>query len=146
MCVHAEKSFKTAYGTLLATAAISNGLIAIAAVVLSFKGFSDTYKCYLQRQSKREENDKKAIEKFAYKDIKLGEGEGCVKLGTSMELGENLYSLAFVSLIRQEYVDACVIEHEKEKKEKSKEKMLELKQMNAANPPGITEEVKQVEV
>ena len=37
-----------------------------------------------------------------------------------MELGENLYSLAFVSLIHQEYVDACVVKYEKEKKEKEK--------------------------
>ena len=54
-----------------------------------------------------------------------------------MELGENLYSLAFVSLIRQEYVDACMIKYEKEMKEK--EKRLERKRTLEENP-GITEE------
>ena len=54
-----------------------------------------------------------------------------------MELGENLYSLAFVSLIRQEYVDACMVKYEKEMKEK--EKRLERKRTLEENP-GITEE------
>ena len=52
-----------------------------------------------------------------------------------MELGENLYSLAFVSLIRQEYVDASVVKYENEQKEK--EKLLEQKRIIEANP-GIT--------
>ena len=46
VCMHADKSFETAYGTLLATSAIANGLIVVGAVLFSIKGFADTYKCY----------------------------------------------------------------------------------------------------
>jgi len=46
-----------------------------------------------------------------FKDILLGQGGGEIKIGKFMEMRENLYSLLFVSLIRQDYIDACEISH-----------------------------------
>ena len=48
----------------------------------------------------------------------LGNGGGVVRLGTKMELLENLYSLLFVSLIRQEYIEDCEDKYAAEQKEK----------------------------
>ena len=51
-----------------------------------------------------------AVDKMPpYKDIIPGKGSGKVKVGEIMEMRENLYSLLFVSLFRQEYIDACNI-------------------------------------
>ena len=50
---------------------------------------------------------------FAYRDIVPGNGHGQLNLGKSLELLTTLYSLMYISLVRQEYIDAIdnEIEH-----------------------------------
>ena len=51
-----------------------------------------------------------------------GLGEGGVRLQTSLKLNEDVYSTAFVSLLRHEYIQLCEDEADEDPKESGEEK------------------------
>jgi len=101
---------------MLGTLCIVNAFLILLGCTVVAKAFYDTWSWYKDRHMTTgpQEGATDASVKGGrlnlavpyYKTIP-GDGAGEIKLGSKLKLNENLYSLVYVALFRQEYIDAC---------------------------------------
>ena len=101
---------------MLGTLCIVNAFIILLGLTFVPKAFYDTWFWYKDRHSSEapvagvtDGNVKggRLDRSVPYHKIIPGNGSGEIKLGSKLKLNENLYSLVYVALFRQEYIDAC---------------------------------------